>query len=125
MAVPVALAVGMIAADPTTGELTPAMARIVPEAVSQWMSGRPAAHDAVSAVARAEAVAHQVDPSATPDPSDRRDAGLFVLLLTLFPCWAILLVAGAIWRHRLAVCDDRDWAEGWARVEPRWSDRTV
>ncbi len=125
MAVPVALTVGMIAAEPGTVELTPAVSQIMADAGSPWMSGRPVGPDAVSALARAEAVAHRVDASATPDPRDRREAGLFVLVVTLVLCWSMLLVAGAIWRHRLAVCDDRDWADGWARVEPRWSDRTV
>lgn len=54
-----------------------------------------------------------------------RDAarGAVAGMATLIVCWVLLLTAGAIWRRRLARRDERNWADGWARVEPLWSER--
>ena len=51
--------------------------------------------------------------------------GLTAGLATLTICWLILGAAALGWRHRLHERDLRDWAEGWARVEPVWSDRPL
>jgi hypothetical protein len=130
LAVPVSMMVGMIAADPTTADIAPAVSQVVLESGSPWTSDRMVEQPAVSTLARAETAADSVaasaaTDSAASDSSHRRDAALFVSLLTLSLCWAMLLVGGAIWRYRLAVRDYHDWADGWARVEPRWSNRTV
>jgi hypothetical protein len=119
---------------------------------SPWTSGRALERESIAGLARAEAVtddaastsprpAHAAaydsgaydsgaydsgaDPTIGSTSPDRGDSALLVGLITLFLCWAVLLLAGAIWRYRLAVRDYRDWTDGWARVEPRWSNRTV
>jgi hypothetical protein len=35
----------------------------------------------------------------------------------------LLVTTGAIWRRRLVERDLQGWSDGWARVEPLWSDR--
>jgi hypothetical protein len=51
--------------------------------------------------------------------------GLTVCAGTVAVCWALLGLAGAVCRRRLADRDSRDWGREWALVEPVWSRRTV
>lgn len=49
--------------------------------------------------------------------------GLLAGVVTLLTCWALLAVAVATGRARLAARDARRWAADWARIEPTWSGR--
>ncbi len=51
--------------------------------------------------------------------------GLTVCAGTVAACWALLRLAGSVWRRRLADRDSQDWGREWALVEPVWSRRTV
>ncbi len=124
LAVPVAVTIGVIAADPAGFTLA---APVAQAALGQYHPGTadigPTSIEpgSISALARAEDVAELV--LAEPDPQNRPISGLTAGLCTLAICWALLGGAAAIWRRRLAGRDLDDWAEGWARVEPSWSDR--
>jgi hypothetical protein len=109
LAVPVAVAVG-IAADATAPH--PGAAELRSE-IDSLIAG-PAA------LARAEEMPRE-RPAAGSElgTADGLPAGLG----TLAGCWALLVATGAIWRRRLVERDLRGWSDGWARVEPRWSDR--
>ena len=122
LAVPVAVTIGVIAADPAGFTLA---APVAHAALEQPESGTadigPIEPGSISALARTEDVAERV--LAEPDPPNRPINGLTAGLCTLAGCWALLGGAAAIWRRRLAGRDLDDWAAGWARVEPSWSDR--
>jgi hypothetical protein len=75
---------------------------------------------APGALARAEEIADELSPAGSDVVAED---GLLAGLGTLGSCWALLLVAGAIWRRRLVERDLQGWSDGWARVEPLWRDR--
>ncbi len=50
-------------------------------------------------------------------------AGVTAGVATLLACWVLLGLGAAWWGRRLAALDRRNWAAGWARVEPSWSSR--
>jgi hypothetical protein len=130
LAVPVALLVGVIATDPETVQLAAVTGVEMAPLAERYASEQPAS--APGALARAEEIATRIAaaPSgSTASAAERRQAGLTagltVGLGTLLVCWTLLIALGALWRRRLAARDLRDWATGWAQVEPYWSNRTV
>lgn len=124
LAVPLAAAVGFAVAGwaPAT-TAGPAAAGVVLRTVSEIVTGvdlLPTTSGSVGALARAEEIAQRV-------PADAADgsvlSGVLAGLSTLGICWALLATGTALWRRRLVERDLRDWAAGWAQVEPLWSDR--
>ena len=112
LAMPVAVNVGVVVAgtapDPVLGS------------ASTIEAGVPAG--AISELARAEELVDDPRPKAVPAGTVN---GIMAGLSTLSCCWILLATAGTIWRRRLAERDLRDWADGWASVEPLWSGRPV
>ena len=127
LAVPVALLVGVIATDPETVQLAAVTGDVeVAPLADRYASERAASTP--GALARAEEIATRIAtaPSgSTASAAERRQVGLTTGLGTLLVCWTLLIALGALWRRRLAARDVRDWAAGWAQVEPYWSNRTV
>lgn len=144
LAVPVAMVVGVATAAGSTPASTPSgLGPVGARPTSGWVSPTPGS---VAGLAQAEvgrsgsagspaAGAEMTGfPAAGPRPAGTTSIermtgrpldGVLAALLTLLVCWGLLAGAGAVWRRRLAARDLRDWADGWARVEPRWSGRTV
>lgn len=121
LAVPVAVAVGIAATGADRWEPDSVVTTAERQLVSDLgIDPLTAAPGTVGALARAEAIAHEL-PSAGSDVGTGN--GLLAGLGTLGSCWALLVAAGAIWRRRLVERDLRGWSDGWARVEPLWSDR--
>jgi hypothetical protein len=118
LAVPVAVAVGIaaIGTEADAGVATGAGAQMV----SDLESGIDSLSTAPGALARAEEIADELSPAGSDVVAED---GLLAGVGTLGSCWALLLVAGAIWRRRLVERDLQGWSDGWARVEPLWSDR--
>lgn len=56
-------------------------------------------------------------------PQDRTSTGVLAAVVTMLSCWALLALAGAVWRARLDARDSAEWERGWSRVEPDWSGR--
>lgn len=115
LAVPVAVAVGIGAGAPDPG-VTAAGARVASDLGSRI--GSPTV--APGALARAEEIAEEPAPAG---PDDVAEDGLLAGLGTLACCWVLLVATGAIWRRRLVERDLQGWSDGWARVEPLWSER--
>jgi len=125
LAVPVAMTVGVV----VTGMAQPGPAATVSATAVDALH---TTYDALSRIelrpgslgapARADEIARDLTTSAVDQPTVN---GLLAGLSTLGCCWTLLGATGAIWRRRLDDRDLRDWAAGWARVEPRWSGRTV
>jgi hypothetical protein len=119
------MTVGIVVADSAAPVVAPAVAAAelrLPDAgvLRELASAVPGS---VGALARAEEIATEV--LTAPSAEERRNDGLRAAVITLVICWGQLVGAGAVWRHRLAARDLSDWADGWARVEPDWSGRTV
>lgn len=118
LAVPVAVAVGIAATgtQPDAGVATTAGTQMI----SGVASGIDSLTVAPGALARAEEIADELSPAGSDvDAGD----GLLAGLGTLASCWVLLVATGAIWRRRLVERDLQGWSDGWARVEPLWSDR--
>ncbi len=118
LAVPVAVAVGIAAtgSEPDAGVATAAGAQLI----SDVESGIDSLTVAPGALARAEEIADELSPAGSDVVAGD---GLLAGLGTLASCWVLLVAAGAIWRRRLVERDLQGWSDGWARVEPLWSDR--
>ena len=131
LAVPVALLVGVIATDLESVQLAAVTGEVeVTPLAARYASEHPASSP--GALARAEESATRIvdAPSGSmASAAERRHAGLTAGLTaglgTLLGCWTLLIALCALWRRRLAARDVRDWATGWAQVEPYWSNRTV
>ncbi len=54
---------------------------------------------------------------------DRASTGVLAAVITMLSCWALLAMAGAVWRSRLDARDRAEWERAWSRVEPDWSGR--
>ena len=117
-AVPVAVAIGVIATDPTLSTLPSPVSYTALQQQDPVADSEPRP---IGVLARAEDVAERV--VADHDPQNQPMSGVTTGLCTLAVCWALLAAASAIWRRRLDGRDLDDWAEGWARVEPPWSNR--
>jgi hypothetical protein len=117
LAVPVAVAVGIaaIGPEPDAGATAGAGAQQVSDLESGIESPT-----APGALARAEEIADELDPAGSDAVAGD---GLLAGLGTLAGCWVLLVAAGAVWRRRLVERDLQGWSDGWARVEPLWSDR--
>jgi hypothetical protein len=124
LAIPVAVVVGVVAAGPPAPAHSEAAAATASDTLRPLSAApRSDAPGSAVSIARAEEIAEPgPDHRTAPDSTNM---GRQAALTVLFMCWALLLLIGAIWRRRLAARDLRDWAEGWAEVEPRWSGRTV
>lgn len=75
----------------------------------------------LAALAVVTALAVGIAAGATVPSGHPVATGLLTAAATLLICMAVLAVAGAVWRSRLAARDSRDWDSSWARVEPLWS----
>lgn len=119
LAVPVAVAVGIAAtgSEPDAGVAAAAGAQMI----SDVESGFDSLTVAPGALARAEEIADELSPARSDDVV--AGDGLLAGLGTLASCWVLLVTTGAIWRRRLVERDLQGWSDGWARVEPLWSDR--
>jgi hypothetical protein len=118
LAVPVAVAVGVaaIGAEADARVATGAGGQLV----SDLESGIDSSSTTPGALARAEEIADELSPAGADAVAED---GLLAGLGSLGSCWVLLLAAGAIWRRRLVERDLQGWSDGWARVEPLWSDR--
>ena len=128
LAVPVSMTVGIVVAGsdhaaPGTPAASPAVAmlRTASDLVSR-VELLPATPGTVAGLARADEIAREPAPG---PPDVQPVNGLLAGLCTLGSCWVALAVAGTMWRRRLDERDLRDWSDGWARVEPLWSDRPL
>ena len=118
LAVPVAVAVGIAATGTRTGRGGRHHGRCADD-LRRRVRDRLATV-APGALARAEEIADELSPAGSDvDAGD----GLLAGLGTLASCWVLLVATGAIWRRRLVERDLQGWSDGWARVEPLWSDR--
>jgi hypothetical protein len=118
LAVPVAVAVGIaaIGADADARVANSAGGQLV----SDLESGIGSSRTTPGAPARSEEIADELFPAGADAVAED---GLLAGLGTLGSCWVLLLAAGAVWRRRLVERDLQGWSDGWARVEPLWSDR--
>jgi hypothetical protein len=116
LAVPVAVAVGVAAIGTEAGAGVVTGAQLA----SDLESGIHSLSTAPGGPARAEEIADELSPAGSDAVAGN---GLLAGLGTLACCWLLLLAAGAIWRRRLVERDLQGWSDGWARVEPVWSDR--
>jgi hypothetical protein len=115
LAVSVSVTVGLVVAG--TVPPGPAASGSALRAGASHAELLPAAPGTVAALARAEAITDDVALE------QRTGHGVLAGMITLAGCWILLAAAGTVWRRRLAEQDLRNWADGWARVEPLWSDR--
>jgi hypothetical protein len=74
---------------------------------------------AVLAVAVGVVIGTLAAVTTAPGSGDPRLAGTFAGAGTVGCCWALLILAGALWRRRLATSAATDRA----RLEPPWSTR--
>ena len=116
LAVPVSLTVGIVVAG------TGPQSTIIVSATGPTAAGPGIAVEEMSLADSPPAGPTGATRTAT---DERAVQGLAACLITLAICWLILGAAGLMWRRRLTERDQRDWADGWARVEPLWSDRPL
>lgn len=121
LAVPVALAVGVVVAGTERPMSAPVVSEQVALRATSEVVGRveptPATPNRDSASGSAQHLADEI--AVVHRPLEGTLAGL----AALSTCWLLLGTAGTIWRRRLDARDLRDWDDNWARVEPLWSDR--
>jgi hypothetical protein len=114
LAVPISVTVGIVVAG---SEPPPQVVTSVPGPVT----AEPSAGTAQMSLDAPPPTAAKPEPGFADD--ERAVLGTAAGLVTLSICWLILGIASMFWRYRLDQHDMRGWADGWARVEPVWSDR--